>query len=85
MEQEHINDLIHTDIIRAYQLRYGDTYQQHLTKTLRPSPVREIAERYGVSVNRVRKIKHLIWFAAVLIEGFRGDGVEERVEQEANL
>ena len=77
-----INDLIHEDIIRAYQLRYGDEYRNYLTKTLRPSPVQDIAQRYGVSVGRVRKIKYLIWLGAILTDAIQREGGEERVAEE---
>ena len=64
---DEIRAQIRQDLMLAYQAKFGDDYLQHLTKNLRPSPVRAIAERYGVSQKVVAEIKHSIWMLGVLL------------------
>lgn len=49
------------DLVFAYQAKFGDQWSTNLTKNLKPSPVKEIAERHGVSVGVVRSLKHTLW------------------------
>jgi hypothetical protein len=49
--------LIIKDFMEAFQLRYGEDWIYNLTKSLRPSPIPHIAQKYGVKVSQVRKIR----------------------------
>lgn len=55
-----------TDIIHAYQAKFGDAWRQSLTKNLRPSPLKDIAERHGVSLHEVRRVKQILWMIGML-------------------
>jgi len=48
---------IRTDLIEAFQTKYGEQWPMKLTKNLRPSPISTIADLRGVSVSQVRKIR----------------------------
>ena len=58
---------ITTELVQAYQTKFGDAWRQSLTKNLRPTPIKDIAERHGVSQAEVRKIKHHIWMVGLLL------------------
>jgi hypothetical protein len=64
---EETNRLIINDLIQAYKNQYGeDNWTNNLTRNLRPSPNQAIADRYGVSKNRVIRLKHELWKLAVI-------------------
>jgi hypothetical protein len=63
---------IRDELILAYQRRYGDDWHMNLKKTLRPSPVTQIAQQLNVSVGKVRKVKQDIWVAGMLLDMIRG-------------
>jgi hypothetical protein len=54
------------DLIQRYQARYGEDWVQGLQKNLKPSPVKEIAETYGVSPLVVRSLKHTLWLLGTI-------------------
>lgn len=84
MEQEHITAFfsspykvkvpaekrvaITQDLIYVYQSRFGDEWQASLTRSLRPSPIREIAEKHAVSPLVVRSVKHALWLIGTLLQ-----------------
>jgi len=51
----------------AYKAKFGDQWAENLTKNLRPSPIKDIAEYHGVPVKSVRDIKHKIWMIGRII------------------
>lgn len=53
-EQRH---LIIKDFMEAFRQRYEEEWIYHLTKPLRPSPIRHIAEKHDVKISQVRKIR----------------------------
>jgi hypothetical protein len=61
------------DLIRCYQNKFGEEWFQSLRKNLRPSPIKEIAERQGVSQRAVRHMKFILWviggLATAIAEG----------------
>jgi hypothetical protein len=64
---EETNRLIVNDLIQAYKNQYGeDNWANNLTRNLRPSPNQAIADRYGVSKNRVIRLKHELWKLGVI-------------------
>lgn len=50
-------DSIAEDLKHCFETQYGDTWRTCLQKPLRPSPIHQIAQKYGVSVSNVRKIR----------------------------
>lgn len=54
------------ELFAAYQAQFGEAWTQNLTRNLRPSPVKEIAARHGISLKKVQDIKHRIWLAATM-------------------
>jgi hypothetical protein len=54
-------EAIFNDLFQFYQAKFGDTWTQNLTKNLRPSPVKELAQKHGVSVATIRLAKHILW------------------------
>lgn len=57
------------ELIECYQAKFGDEWSQSLTKNLRPSPIKDIAERHGVSPAAVRSLKHILWILGTLSTG----------------
>ena len=67
---EETNRLIVEDLIQAYKNQYGeDNWANNLTRNLRPSPNQAIADKYGVSKNRVIRLKHELWKLGLMIRG----------------
>jgi len=67
---EETNRLIVEDLIQAYKNQYGeDNWANNLTRNLRPSPNQAIANRYGVSKNRIIRLKHELWKLGLMIRG----------------
>ena len=64
---EELEHQITQDLIAAFQAKFGDTWPQNLTRNLRPSPNKAIAERYGVSTRVVTELKHRLWLAGMLL------------------
>jgi hypothetical protein len=58
---EEKQEAILKDLFECYQAKFGDAWAQNLKKNLRPSPVKDIAEKHGVSIATVRLAKHIIW------------------------
>jgi hypothetical protein len=58
---------IRQDLITAFKAKFGDDYAKNLTRNLRPSPNKEIAEKYGVSPKVVADVKHELWLAGMLL------------------
>jgi hypothetical protein len=64
---EETNRIIVNDLIQAYKNQYGeDNWATNLTRNLRPSPNQAIADKYGVSKNRVIRLKHELWKLGVI-------------------
>jgi hypothetical protein len=53
-----LEDKIAEDFKQIFISRYGDDWRNYLTKPLKPSPIHQIAQQYGVSVSEVRKIRN---------------------------
>jgi len=69
---EETNRLIVEDLIQAYKNQYGeDNWTTNLTRNLRPSPNQAIADRYGVSKNRIIRLKHELWKLGLMIRGLQ--------------
>lgn len=67
---------IFRDFIEAFKAQFGDAWRQSLTKNLRPSPIKEIAERHGVSQAAVRKMRHeLLMFGILLGQALNSENV----------
>jgi hypothetical protein len=67
---EETNRLIVEDLIQAYKNQYGeDNWANNLTRNLRPSPNQAIADKYGVSKNRIIRLKHELWKLGLMIRG----------------
>jgi len=67
-----VNRLIVEDLVQAYKDQFGDElWIENLTRNLRPSPNLIIAAKYGVSKNRVIKLKHELWKMGVMMRGVR--------------
>jgi len=67
---EETNRLIVEDLVQAYKNQYGeDNWANNLTRNLRPSPNQAIADKYGVSKNRVIRLKHKLWKLGVMMRG----------------
>lgn len=49
--------LILKDFIEAFQQKYGEDWIYNLTRSLRPSPIRHISQKYGVRISEVKKIR----------------------------
>jgi hypothetical protein len=49
------------DLFDCYQAKFGDAWTQNLAKKLRPSPIKELAQKHGVSIATIRLMKHIIW------------------------
>ncbi len=54
--------------------KFGDAWVQNLTRNLRPSPVKELAARYGVSVKHVQEIKQWFWHVGILAQSLAEAG-----------
>ena len=68
---EETNHLIKNDLIQAYKNQFGeDNWATNLTRNLRPSPNQAIADKYGVSKNRVIRLKHELWKLGVMMREF---------------
>lgn len=52
---QSIDELIFMDLIYAFQAKFGEEWYKHLHSTLRPSPLKEIADARAVSLHRVKK------------------------------
>lgn len=64
-----LNNLIINDLIQAYKDQYGEeTWVENLRRNLRPSPNQAIAEKYGVSKNRVIRLKHSLWRLGIILQ-----------------
>jgi DNA-directed RNA polymerase sigma subunit (sigma70/sigma32) len=63
---EEQNTAITTELVHAYQAKFGDAWRQSLTKNLRTTPIKEIAERHGVSQEQVRKVKQVLWMIGLI-------------------
>ena len=61
---EEVKHSILLDFIQLYRERYGEPWQDHISRNLRPSPIRDISERYGVSESAVCKIRVLLYSLA---------------------
>ena len=48
---------IQEDLLNVFQQRYGESWRDHLTKHLRPSPLAQIAEQRGVPLADVRRVR----------------------------
>ena len=67
---EETNRLIVEDLIQAYKNQYGeDNWANNLTRNLRPSPNQAIADKYGVSKNRIIRLKHELWTLGLMLRG----------------
>jgi hypothetical protein len=67
---EETNRLIVEDLIQAYKNQYGEeNWANNLTRNLRPSPNQAIADRYGVSKNRIIRLKHELWKLGLMLRG----------------
>ena len=63
-------DMIIQDFLDVFQARYGEEWKTKLTKNLRPSPIRQIAEQRGVSVSDVKKIRSQVLAMGQLVHLF---------------
>ena len=67
---EETNRLIKNDLIQAYKNQFGeDNWANNLTRNLRPSPNQAIADKYGVSKNRIIRLKHELWKLGLMLRG----------------
>lgn len=57
--QEKAEDIL-IDLLEFYHNKFGETWKQNLTKNLRPSPVKDLAQKHGVSVATIRLAKHIL-------------------------
>lgn len=64
VQRLHITD----DFVHAFQIRYGIEWQKKLSVPLRPSPIDDIAAKYKVSKNQVRKIRRELFILGQLLE-----------------
>ncbi len=62
---EQIN-LVTLDLMEAFQNKFGEDWRDNLTKNLRPSPLRAIAELRGVTLNEVKKARHRLWMVGII-------------------
>lgn len=60
---------IQDELIHAYKEKFGDDWIRCLTKNLIPSPVKQIAERYGVPLKAVQEVKQTLWMTGVILNG----------------
>lgn len=58
---EEKQEAIIKDLFECYQAKFGDIWVHNLTKNLRPSPIKDLAQKHGVSIATVRLIKHILW------------------------
>lgn len=63
---EEVKHSILLDFIHRYRERYGNPWQDHIARNLRPSPIRDISERHGVSCSAVSKIRILLYSLAAV-------------------
>jgi hypothetical protein len=56
------------ELIHCYQEKFGDEWLLNLTKNLKPSPIKEIAQKYNVSEGVIRSLKHNLWFIGRMAE-----------------
>jgi len=63
---------IRTDLIEAFQTKYGEQWPMKLTKNLRPSPISTIADLRGVSVSQVRKIRSQLLMVGMVYQALHG-------------
>jgi hypothetical protein len=75
---EEVKHSILLDFIHRYRERYGNPWQDHVSRNLRPSPIRDISERHGVSPSAVSKIRILLYSLAAI-------STEEEEEDETPL
>ncbi len=59
---------IRAEILAAFRAQFGDAWPQNLTRNLRPSPLKDIAVRHGVSLKAVQEVKHKIWLAGLRLQ-----------------
>jgi predicted PolB exonuclease-like 3'-5' exonuclease len=60
-------DEIRDELLDAYKAKFGENWSRSLTKNLIPSPVKQIAERHGVSLKAVQEVKHSLWLTGMLM------------------
>ena len=60
-------DAIRDELLDAYKAKFGEDWSRSLTKNLVPSPVKQIAERHGVSIKAVQEVKHSLWLTGLLM------------------
>jgi len=65
---QEMQNRITEDILDAYKEKFGERWGDNLTKNLRPSPIKAIAENRGVSIKCVRDIKQKIWMIGRIID-----------------
>lgn len=53
-----LEDKISQDFKQIFEARYGEDWRNYLSKPLKPSPIQQIAQQYGVSVSEVRRIRN---------------------------
>ena len=59
---------IYQELLQIFQDRYGEQWRTKLTTNLRPSPIDQIAEQFGVSVSDVRKVRAKIMLFGLLLQ-----------------
>jgi hypothetical protein len=69
-EEQHAQ--IRTDLIEAFQTKYGDQWHLKLTKNLRPSPIPTIAQQRGVPVSQVRKVRSQLLMLGMVYQALQG-------------
>jgi len=57
--QEKVEAIL-IDLLECYQAKFGETWKQNLSKNLRPSPVKDLAQKHGVSIATIRLAKHVL-------------------------
>lgn len=59
---------IYQELLQIFQDRYGEQWRTKLTTNLRPSPIHQIAEQFGVSVSDVRKVRAKLMIFGLLLQ-----------------
>jgi hypothetical protein len=66
---EELRQQICAEIRAAFEAQFGEAWPQNLMKNLRPSPLKDIALRHGVSLKTVQEIKQKhFWLLGLMVE-----------------
>jgi hypothetical protein len=60
------------DFFSAFQAQFGEEWRRCLHKNLRPSPNKELAQRYNLPLEKIRLVKQNIWSIGLMLRNIPG-------------